>query len=475
MIRRGMDCPARPCLWTLGLLWVTSLTAGAADRSPLRELRSIREVRALTPQEAARGYPVHLRATVTHLDEERFSGMTLHDGDAGAVRHHVGALPGRAAPPPDVHRGDLVEVWGETRRGGFAPNVDSQADPPPRRADGCRRRGRCPSRRCLSGRHDCDYIEISGVAQRAWSVGSPRTMFLDVAVEGGTVRATFWDYAPGDLERFIDARVRLRGSVGTLFTEAGQLRGVSLFVGRVSDVVVEDAAPDPTSLRTRTIESLYQYSPSGEVDRRVRLRGVVTCALPGRPVELTDYSTQTTFKRVDHIVYIRDDDERRSDRDGPGGVPATGRHRRRRRLSGGDAHQTHAAQRDPAQAGRRARTRPCLALAERARAGARCGAGPPHGAAARGGRGTQRARAGGSDRRGCRRGERRRHAAGSRPRCDATGQHRRADRRLRVPVGSSALLPHPAAFGARRGPGEGRPLVDARALARRWRASWPSS
>ncbi len=305
MIRRGMDCPARLCLISLGLSCVSSLSAGAADPAPLRELRSIREVRALTPQEAAYGYPVRLRATVTHLNEERFSGMTLHDGELGQFV----ITPERsldARPRPAVRRGDQVEIWGETRRGGFAPNVDLRRI----RRIGA---GRLPQARALSfsallsGQHDCDYVEISGVAQRAWSVSSPRTLFLDVAVEGGTVRATFWDYAPADLERFIDARVRLRGSVGTLFTEAGQLRGVSLFVGRVSDIVVEDAAPDPTRLRTRTIDSLYQYSPSGEVDRRVRLRGVVTCHLPGRSMELTDYSTRTTFKRADHIVYIRDE------------------------------------------------------------------------------------------------------------------------------------------------------------------------
>ena len=82
MIPRLMDRPARTCLWTLGL-WVSSLATGVADGRPLRELRSIREVRALTPQEAALGYPVFLRATVTHLNEERFSVMTLHDGTLG--------------------------------------------------------------------------------------------------------------------------------------------------------------------------------------------------------------------------------------------------------------------------------------------------------------------------------------------------------------------------------------------------------
>ncbi len=299
-----MDGAARPWLWILALLWAAAPALVAGEAPPPSELRSIREVRALTPQQAAQGYPVHIQATVTHFNEDGFSGMTLHDGALGQFV----VTPERFLdehPRPDVQRGDLVELWGVTRRGGFAPNVDLRRV---RRLGPGRmpRARKLPFAELLSGRHDCDYVEIRGVAQRAWSASPHRTMFLDVAVEGGTVRATFWDYAPGDLERFIDARVRLRGSVGTLFTDAGQLRGVSLFVGRVSDIVVEDPAPDPSTLHTRTIESLYQYSPSGEVDRRVRLRGVVTCRLPGRPVELTDFSTQSTFRRIDHIVYIRD-------------------------------------------------------------------------------------------------------------------------------------------------------------------------
>ena len=82
--------------------------------------------------------------------------------------------------------------------------------------------------------------------------------------------------------RFIDARVQLRGNVGALFGRTEQLRGVSLFVGRTSDIAVLESAPDPFSLPTRSIRSIYNYSAAGEVNRRIRVRGVVT-ALHSRP------------------------------------------------------------------------------------------------------------------------------------------------------------------------------------------------
>ena len=74
-------------------------------------------------------------------------------------------------------------------------------------------------------------------------------MFADVAIEDGVVRAAFWDYSsPADLTRFIDARVQLRGNIGTIFGRTEQLRGVSLFAGRIEDVIVLEPPPDPFSL-----------------------------------------------------------------------------------------------------------------------------------------------------------------------------------------------------------------------------------
>ena len=83
----------------------------------------------------------------------------------------------------------------------------------------CRRPRRIAFSAMLTGRHDCDYVELVGVVQRAWLSSDPQShaMFADVAIEDGVVRAAFWDYDRGGPTRFIDARVQLRGNVGTIF------------------------------------------------------------------------------------------------------------------------------------------------------------------------------------------------------------------------------------------------------------------
>ena len=166
---------------------------------------------------------------------------------------------------------------------------------------------RIPFASMLSGRHDCDYVEVTGVIQRAWaSSDQEHTLFADVAVEDGVVRAAFWDYAGQDVHGLIDARVRLRGNVGALFGRTEQLRGVSLFVGPTSDIAVLESAPDPFSLPTRSIRSIYNYSAAGEVNRRIRMRGVVTGYVPGHPVDVSDFTSTARFRYVRHVLYVND-------------------------------------------------------------------------------------------------------------------------------------------------------------------------
>jgi signal transduction histidine kinase len=276
----------------------------AASRLPV--LSTVKAIRALSQDEGARGYPVRIRVIVTHVDELAHVSLVVHDGELGQFvvpPADVASLPVWA----ELRRGDLIEIDGSTVRGGFAPNVHPAA---------IRRIGRAPMPRpkeitfsaMLTGRHDCDYVEIAGVIQRTWLSTDPqvRTLFADVAYQDGVVRAAFWDYKPEDLPRFIDARVRLRGNVGTLFGSTEQLRGVSLFVGRISDIAVLEPAPDPFGLPTRPIRSLYNYSAAGEVNRRIRVRGVVTGYLPGRPVEVRDFTSTARFRYMRSVLYVDD-------------------------------------------------------------------------------------------------------------------------------------------------------------------------
>lgn len=285
---------------------VLAIPAFAQTAAPLPLLTTIKQVRELTQDDGARGYRVRVRGTVTHFDEVAKVGLIVHDGEFG--QFIMPPVNPKTVPWwRDLRRGDVVEIEGRTVRGGFAPNVEPSMVwrigravlPTPKRI---------PFSSMLSGRHDCDYVEITGVVQRAWLASDPEmhTLFADVAVEDGIIRAAFWEYGADDLSRFVDARVRLRGNVGTLFGRTEQLRGVSLFVGRIGDITVLEEAPNPFILPTRSIRSIYNYSASGEVNRRIRVRGVVTCYIPGHPVEVSDFTSTARFRYVRHVLYVDD-------------------------------------------------------------------------------------------------------------------------------------------------------------------------
>ncbi len=256
------------------------------------------------PDAARRNHPVLIRGTVTYINQREPAGIIVHDGQAGVfVRYGRRFLTSELV---DLRPGDVIEVEGRTTAEGFAPDV---------RPEHIRRIGRGPlpspkrvSYAALSsGIFDCDYIEVIGVGQRAWLSESGKTLFVDIAVEGGSIRAWFWDFEGGDQTRFIDARIRLRGNVGTLFTPARQVRGISLFAGRTVDAVVETSAPAPWSLPVRSIASLYTHYAMDQVDRRVRLRGTVTATRVGQPTLVEDITMHSRSRDVRHKVYLRDE------------------------------------------------------------------------------------------------------------------------------------------------------------------------
>ena len=282
-------------------------SAQARSANTLPVLTRIEDIRALSQDAGGRGYPVRIRGTVTHFDEIGHATLIVHDGAFGQFVAPP-ANPASVGSYGDLKAGDLVEIEGRTIRGGFAPNVL----PSKVRRLG---RGTLPPGRSraysamVTGRHDCDYVGLVGVIQRAWLSSDPRSrvMFADVAIEDGVVRASFWDYStPADLTRYIDARVHLRGNVGAIFGRTEQLQGVSLLAGRLEDIIVLEPPPDPFSLPARSIGNIYNYSAAGEVNRRIRVRGVVTARISGTPVTMTDFTTSATFRYVVNVLYVKD-------------------------------------------------------------------------------------------------------------------------------------------------------------------------
>jgi signal transduction histidine kinase len=287
------------------LISIAIAVSAGGQAAPRPVLTDIKAIRALSQAEAARGYAVRIRGVITHFDELQSNTLFIFDGTSGQFLERP---PGGSLVTWGPMRvGDTIEVTGHTVRGGFAPNVVPEdirdlgaiSRPPPLHV---------PYAALMTGLHDCEYVEVTGVIRRAWlSSGDPHIMFADLALEDGiAIRAAFWDHHVGDLERFIDARVRVRGNVGAIFGPTEQLVGVSLLAGRTSDVEVLEPSTDPFALPVQPIGHIFTYSYAAEANRRIRIRGVVVGNVAPRAVAVSDYTSGSVFRSVRHLIYLKD-------------------------------------------------------------------------------------------------------------------------------------------------------------------------
>jgi signal transduction histidine kinase len=275
---------------TINILCVAiPLIAGASVRaaqvSSLPTLTSIEKVRSLKPEEAKRGYPVHLRALVTYFDPVS-PDMFLQDA-TGAV--WVQWKPGL----PEPETGSVVDLQGVTTCSDFAPDIGNPKwtvvghapMPVPRRVS---------FEQMTSTAEDSLWVEVEGIVRQAeylHRTATERVLWMDLAVPGGRVDAEIpWRGAPVP-PGLVDARIRLHGVCGAEFSSKDQLIGVQLYVPSLDDVsVMEAPEPYPFNEITTPIGQLQRYGFHNSAGHRVKLAGVVTASLPGHGFYMKDES-----------------------------------------------------------------------------------------------------------------------------------------------------------------------------------------
>jgi len=244
-----------------------------------RIITSVAEIHALSPEDAGRRVPVHVRATATYIDPK--SAILFVQDQTGAT--YVGAARIREF---NVHAGDLVDVTGVTSPGQFAPiisgawaeRVSSSSMPPPSPA---------AFDDLLSGKMDSAWVQTEGIVQ---SVEPHRTSLVDeVSVQWGDHLYRLYVYNPN--ARPLpppDSRVQAQGVCGSLFNARRQIVGIQIYVPSPDFVRVLEPGPDPAALRPRPIDELLRFSFSDSPGHRSRIRGVVTLASPSGPSYVED-------------------------------------------------------------------------------------------------------------------------------------------------------------------------------------------
>jgi len=255
------------------LLFGLNLWAQAALQ-PLPVLTRADQVRRLTPEQAAQGYPVRIRGVIT--DDVPAPDFFVQDSYAGIY------VEGSKLHSFAHHFGDLVEVEGITGPGKFAPVVREEN----LRVLG---KGHLPKTRVYSfeeladGQLDSQWVQVRGIVR---SVAIDHTSWREVtlamhlAVGPGQLAVRIPIAEEHNFSRWIDSEILLEGVCGSLFNAQRQLSGVLLYVPRLSLVKLEAPAKEVP------FAALLTFSPGNGTRHRVRVRGTVEYQQPGQAVFL---------------------------------------------------------------------------------------------------------------------------------------------------------------------------------------------
>ncbi len=272
-------------------------------------LTTIQQVRALPPEEAERGLPVHLRGTVLLLSGWKNS-FFFSDGSVAVSIDRNDTLP-------EVHSGDEVEVFGKTSAGRFAPIIVS---------DRVRTIGRAgaplaPMRsyaELQGGREDSQWVRVRGIVQAAWIAPSwgRSVLFLEIDLGGAQITARVHDFAVADPGYLVDTEVSVQGVCGTNFNHRRQFVGLRLFVADMNSIAVEKAAPlNPFEQSSQDLDSLQRFTITSGPQHRIHVSGTVTYQRVGTAlylqhnnqglyVETTQPTDVTLGSKVDALGFV---------------------------------------------------------------------------------------------------------------------------------------------------------------------------
>jgi signal transduction histidine kinase len=256
----------------------TGWTLPSASNAAPALFTSISQIRQLSPEEAAVGHAVRLRALVIFHNQHR---------DCFVMDGTDGVFVARKDAESCLRPGDLVEVEGVTAPGDYAPLVREQrvrilgAAPMPAATQ-------VSFDQLASGQMDCRFVEVQGIIRLAFRVGASHLQ-LQLAVGERELRVYVYDYPEVNTAGLVDAVVRVRGAVGGRFNQKRQLVAPLLFVNGTNNVVLLKPAPsEPFSAPVRTVGSLLQFDPQAQPGHRVKVRGAVTYHRLGQSLFIRD-------------------------------------------------------------------------------------------------------------------------------------------------------------------------------------------
>ena len=252
--------------------------------SSLPTITNAHAVHSLTTQEAARKYPVHLRAVVTYYDpyiDLRHGALFVCDS-SGCI---FVSIPSK--PILLIHAGSLIDIEGVSGPGDFAPIVDQAKIRAVGESHVPARAPRVSRTQMMTGVEDGQWVEIEGIVHSVVESGADVT--LNLAASDGIISATTVKEEGVNYSRLVDAQMLLHANVAPFFSKNRQIMGVRLFFpGSAGMKIEEPSPPDVFAMPSRPINHLLRFEPGALFLHGVHVRGQVTLEWPGRLLCIQD-------------------------------------------------------------------------------------------------------------------------------------------------------------------------------------------
>jgi hypothetical protein len=281
-------------------------TAGAESardpRSRVRTITTAHEAHSLTSAEAAREYPIHLRAVVTYVDPSvgaGRSGMFVLD-PTGSI-----FVDASQAVTKSLRPGLLIDLHGISNPGEFAPIVAQ----PQIKVIGYSGLPAATDRpvfsRILSDAEDGQWVEVEGVIHSF--IEDDLHVSLQLTLVDGSITVFMPKEAGVSYYSLVDAKVRIRGNAAPLFDRGRhQMIGARIQCPNFSTVqIVEPPPDDPFKLPIIPVDRLLGWDVAPLLAHRVHVRGRVILFWPGSTVCLRD-AEQGVCAQTDQRTIIRE-------------------------------------------------------------------------------------------------------------------------------------------------------------------------
>jgi signal transduction histidine kinase/CheY-like chemotaxis protein len=280
----GRSKRALSAIASLGLCAVMGISTALAGPKPgsrqnaLPLLQTVREVRQLTPEQAAQGYPVRVRGVVTGYEKKNVPpGLFVQDATGGIYADVVSSY-GPLKP------GQLVTVEGISDPG-VAPMIkngrityDGEGVLPPAR--------RVSISSVWQGREDSQRVAVEGLVHLVDVVNGELLIFIEA--DGMRIRGRISEGNYQAVPALYGALVQLRGVVSSLQNDRGQLLGSEVVLPSPQDIIVEQPPPtDPFSSPLEPIAGLSQAAVQA-AGSLIRVKGFVTFQRVGSSLFITD-------------------------------------------------------------------------------------------------------------------------------------------------------------------------------------------